>query len=386
MLNFEFKNPTKIIFGKGEIKKIAQEIPANAKVLMLYGGGSIKTNGIYEQVKDALKDFEVIEFGGIPANPEYEVLLEALQIIKTENITFMLAVGGGSVIDGTKFLSSAALYEGDTPWDILKNAIKTNVGLPFGTVLTLPATGSEMNSGSVITREETKEKLGMGGPGLFPQFSILDPEVVKSIPHRQLANGITDAFTHVLEQYMTYPTGATLQDRFAESIMQTLVEVAPIITVDPSDYDAAANFMWCCTMALNGLIQKGVPGDWAVHAMGHELTAQFGIDHARTLAVIAPSHYRYNFNSKREKLAQYGKRVWGITEGDTDAIAKAAIYKTEEFFKSLGIDTRLSDYTKDYNGTAQAISKRFTERGWTGLGEHKTLSPSDVEKIVEMSY
>jgi NADP-dependent alcohol dehydrogenase len=386
MLNFEFKNPTKIIFGKGQIEKIAQEIPANAKVLMLYGGGSIKKNGIYEQVKSALKNFEVVEFGGIPANPEYEILMDALKVTKSENITYMLAVGGGSVIDGTKFLSAAALYKGDSPWDILKNAIKTETGLPFGTVLTLPATGSEMNSGSVITRKETQEKLGMGGPGLFPAFSILDPEVVKSIPQRQLANGITDAFTHVLEQYITYPTGAALQDRIAESIMQTLVEVAPVITNDPSNYDAAANFMWCCTMALNGLIQKGVPTDWAVHAMGHELTAQFGIDHARTLAIIAPSHYRYNFESKREKLAQYGKRVWGIVEGDTDAVAKAAIYKTEEFFKSLGIATKLSDYTNDYEGTAQKIAERFTKRGWMGLGEYKRLTPDDVEKIVEMSY
>ena len=386
MLNFEFKNPTKILFGKGQIEKIASEIPADAKILMLYGGGSIKKNGIYERVKSALKDFKVLEFGGIPANPEYEILLDALKIIKSEKITLLLAVGGGSVIDGTKFLASAACYKGEIPWDILKNAIRTETAMPFGTVLTLPATGSEMNSGSVITRKETMEKLGMGGPGLFPQFSILDPEVVKSIPQRQLANGITDAFTHVLEQYMTYPTGASLQDRFAEGIMQTLVEVAPIITNDPSNYDAAGNFMWCCTMALNGLIQKGVPTDWAVHAMGHELTAQFGIDHARTLAVIAPSHYRYNFESKREKLAQYGKRVWGITEGDTDAVAKAAIYKTEEFFKSLAIDIKLSDYTTDYEGTAQNIAKRFTERGWTALGEHKRLSPDDVEKIIKMSY
>ncbi len=386
MLNFEFKNPTKIIFGKGQITKIATEIPKNAKVLMLYGGGSIKSNGIYEQVKTALKDFEVVEFGGIPANPEYAVLMDALQIIKKEHITYMLAVGGGSVIDGTKFLSSAALYEGNEPWDILKNSIRTDKGLPFGTVLTLPATGSEMNSGSVITRAETQEKLAMGGPGLFPEFSILDPQVVKSIPQRQLANGITDAFTHVLEQYMTYPIGAALQDRFAESIMQTLVEVAPRIIANPSDYEAAANFMWSCTMALNGLIQKGVPTDWAVHAIGHELTAQYGIDHARTLAVIAPSHYRYNFNAKKEKLAQYGERVWGINEGDTDAKAKAAIVKTEEFFHSLNIATKLSDYTKDYEGTAQKIAARFTERGWVALGEHKTLTPADVEKIVEMSY
>jgi NADP-dependent alcohol dehydrogenase len=386
MLNFEYMNPTKIIFGKGQIPNLTKEIPKDAKVMLLYGGGSIKGNGIYEQVKQALQDFEVIEFSGIPANPEYEILLDALKIIKSENITFMLAVGGGSVIDGVKFLSSAALYEGGEPWDILKKSIRTEKGLPFGTVLTLPATGSEMNSGSVITRKETKEKLSMGGPGLFPLFSILDPQVVQSIPQRQLANGITDAFTHVLEQYMTYPTEAFLQDRISESILQTLVEIAPRVMKNPSDYVAASNFMWSCTMALNGLIQKGVPTDWAVHAMGHELTAMYGIDHARTLAVIAPSHYHYNFEAKKEKLAQYGKRVWNIELASVEETAKAAIEKTVEFFQSLGIDTKLSDYTSDYNGTAEKISQRFTERGWLGLGEHKTLAPSDVEEIVKMSY
>lgn len=386
MLNFEYMNPTKIIFGKGQIANLEKEIPKNAKVLMLYGGGSIKANGIYEQVKLALRGFEVIEFGGIPANPEYEILMEALKIIKAEKITYMLAVGGGSVIDGAKFLSSAALYEGDEPWDILKKSIRTEKGLPFGTVLTLPATGSEMNSGSVITRKATQEKLAMGGPGLFPVFSILDPQVVQSIPQRQLANGITDAFTHVLEQYMTYPIEAFLQDRIAESILQTLIEIAPRIIKNPADYNAAANFMWCCTMALNGLIQKGVPTDWAVHAMGHELTALFGIDHARTLAIIAPSHYHYNFEAKKEKLAQYGKRVWNIQSTSVEETAKAAIEKTVAFFQSLGIDTKLGDYTADYDGTAEKVSQRFTERGWLGLGEHKTLAPADVEKIIKMSY
>lgn len=386
MLNFEFRNPTKILFGKGQIANLAKEIPAGAKLLMLYGGGSIKQNGIYDQVRTALKGFTVLEFGGIPANPEYEVLLKALKIIKDEKIDFMLAVGGGSVIDGVKFLSSATLYEGDTPWDILEKRIVTTKGLPFGTVLTLPATASEMNSGAVISRHETQEKFSMGGPGLFPQFSVLDPQVVASIPKRQLANGVTDAFTHVMEQYMTYPAGALLQDRIAESIMQTLVEVAPRVIKDPSDYEAAANFMWSCTMALNGLIQKGVPTDWAVHAMGHELTAMFGIDHARTLAIIAPSHYRYNFNGKKEKLAQYAERVWNITSGTLEEKANAGIKATEEFFHSLDINTRLSEYTGEFKGTAQIISKRFTERGWNGLGERKALTPSDVEKIVEMSY
>ncbi|WP_432709302.1 iron-containing alcohol dehydrogenase [Pedobacter sp.] len=386
MLNFEFKNPTKILFGKGQIANMAKEIPQDAKVMFLYGGGSIKSNGVYEQVKNALSAFDVVEFAGIPANPEYAVLMEALNIIKTRNITFMLAVGGGSVIDGVKFLSAAALYEGDEPWDILKNSIRTEHGLPFGTVLTLPATGSEMNSGAVITRKETQEKLSMGGPGLFPVFSVLDPQVVKSIPKRQLANGITDAFTHVLEQYMTYPIGALLQDRFAESILQTLVEVAPRVIKNPGDYEAAANFMWSCTMALNGLIQKGLPGDWAIHAMGHELTAMYGIDHARTLAIILPGHYNYNFEAKKEKLAQYGQRVWGIQAGTTEDMARQAIQKTVDFFHSLEIDTKLSDYTPDYEGTAEKISQRFTERGWLGLGEHKKLSPHDVEKVVKMSY
>ncbi|WP_353139230.1 iron-containing alcohol dehydrogenase [Pseudopedobacter sp.] len=386
MLNFEFKNPTKIIFGKGEIKKIATEIPKDAKVLMVYGSGSIKKNGIYSQVKKTLAEFDFLEFGGIPANPEYSVLLDALDIIKKENINFILAVGGGSVIDGVKFLSSAALYEGNEPWDILTKSIRTYKGIPFGTVLTLPATGSEMNSSSVISRKETKQKLGMGGPGLFPVFSILDPEVVRSIPQRQIANGITDAFTHVLEQYMTYPIGALLQDRFAESIMQTLIEIAPKIISDPSDYNMASEFMWCCTMALNGLIQKGVPGDWAVHAMGHELTALYGIDHARTLAIIAPRHYEYNIGSKKEKLAQYAERIWAIKSGDTLEKANAAIEKTEKFFNSLAIKTRLSEYTDDYTDTGKFVEEAFIKRGLNGIGEHRSLTPADARKIIEMSY
>jgi NADP-dependent alcohol dehydrogenase len=386
MNNFEFKNPTKIIFGKDTIEKLKEEIPADAKVLLLYGGGSIKKNGIYDKVKTALANVDVTEFGGIPANPEYETLMEALKVIKAENITYLLAVGGGSVIDGAKFLSAAALYNGATPWDILSKSIRTEKGIPFGTVLTLPATGSEMNSGAVITRKETKEKLGMGGPGLFPQFSILDPEVIKSIPKRQIANGLADSFTHVLEQYMTYSVDAKLQDRFAESILQTLVEIAPTMMNDEFDYKVASNFMWSCTMALNGLIQKGVPTDWAIHAIGHELTALYGIDHARTLAIITESHYKVNLEDKQEKLAQYAERVWNVSDGTMEEKALAGIEKTTEYFKSLGIDTKLSDYTEDYLGTAEIISKRFEERGWKGLGEKGKVTPALVEKIVTMSY
>jgi len=385
MNNFEYKNPTKIIFGKNTIENLTTEIPVDAKVLMLYGGGSIKKNGIYDQVKKALATVDFKEFGGIPANPEYSILMDALKVIKEEKITYLLAVGGGSVIDGTKFLAAAALYEGSEPWDMFKNKIRPSEGLPFGTVLTLPATGSEMNSGLVVSRKETKEKFSIGGPALFPAFSILDPQVIQSIPQRQLANGITDAFTHVLEQYMTYPAGGLLQDRFAESILQTLVEVAPTVVEDPTNYEAASNFMWSCTMALNGLIQQGVPGDWAIHMMGHELTALFGIDHARTLAIVTPSHYKYNFEAKKEKLAQYAERVWNVTEGSQEDKAYAAIEKTENFFHALGIDTKLSDYTKDYKGTAEEIAKRFKERGWK-LGERQALMPEDAEKIVKMAY
>ncbi len=386
MLNFELVNPVKILFGKGEITKIKKLVPKQANVLLLYGKGSIKKNGVYDQVTQALSGHNTIEFGGIPANPEYAILLEALAIIKKENISFILAVGGGSVIDGAKFLSSAALFEGENPWDILAKRIRTDKGMPFGTVLTLPATGSEMNSGSVISRKETGEKLAMGGPGLFPQFSILDPTVVASIPNRQLANGITDAYTHVLEQYMTYPIGADLQDRFAESIMNSLIETAPKLMDNPSDYTIAANFMWCCTMALNGLIQKGVPTDWAIHAMGHELTALHGIDHARTLAIIAPRHYAYFLENKKEKLAQYGERVWNITEGSLEERAKKAIDKTEYFFQSLDIPTRISEYATDYSETAVKVSSALENRGWTALGEHKNVTPDAVKAIVEASY
>lgn len=387
MLNFEFKNPTKILFGKGEIAKISNEIPKDAKILMIYGGGSIKNNGVYDQVKTALKDYDLHEFGGVPANPEYEVLVNALSFIKEKNINYLLAVGGGSVIDGVKFLSAAANYEGK-PWEILKKPVRTfeGEGMPFGTILTLPATGSEMNSGYVISRRETNEKLSSGGPGLFPQFSVLDPEVIRSIPKNQIANGIADAYTHVLEQYMTSPSSADLQERIAESILISLQNAAPKVMSDDFDYDAAGNFMWCCTMALNGLIQKGVITDWAVHAMGHELTAYYGIDHARTLAVVAPSHYRYNFDAKKGKLAQYAERVWGITEGSTEEKAEQAIVKLEEFFHSLQIQTKLSDYTQDFAGTAERVEKAFTERNWLGLGENKNLTPQDAYKIVEMSY
>ena len=385
MNNFIYQNPTKIIFGDGQIERLSKEIPANSKILMLYGGGSIKKNGVYDQTTEALKNHQIIEFGGVPANPEYEILMEAVEVVKKEKIDFILAVGGGSVIDGAKFISAASTYDGDT-WEMVKTKAKIEDAIPFGTVLTLPATGSEMNSGFVVSRRETKEKLSMGSPLLFPQFSILDPNVINSIPERQVVNGIVDAFNHVLEQYMTYPIGADLQDRFAESILSTLVNDAPKVLENKEDYAAKANFMWSCTMALNGLISQGVPTDWAVHAMGHELTALYGIDHARTLAIIGIPHYKHNFEAKKEKLAQYAERVWGITEGSLEDKAKQAIDKTEEFYHSLGVKTKLSEYAENIEKTAETIEQRFTERGWSGIGENQIVTPQDARKILEMSY
>ena len=385
MLNFELYNPTNLVFGKGQIEKLPTLVPQGAKILLAYGGGSIFKNGIHEQVINNLKGFEIVEFSGIEPNPHFETLMKAVSIIKEQKIDFILAVGGGSVIDGVKFISAAVNFEGN-PIDILQKRllIKENA-VPFGTVLTLPATGSEMNSGAVVTIEATQEKLAFGGSALFPKFSICDPTVIESLPKRQLQNGVVDAYTHVMEQYLTYPHEGYLQDRIAEGILQTLIEIGPKVVENPKDYALASNFMWSCTMALNGLIQKGVPSDWATHMIGHELTALYGIDHARTLSIIAPSLYKVMFETKKAKLAQYGKRIFNL-EGTEDEIANEAINKTVEFFHKMGMQTKLSEYTEDYNKTADFIVNRFEERGWKGLGEKQNITLEKVREIVEMSY
>ena len=387
MNNFDLYNPVNYVFGKGQIAKLSELTPKNTKILIAYGGGSIFKNGVYDQVKAALDGYEILEFGGIEPNPKYETLMKAVEIIRTEKIGFILAVGGGSVIDGVKFISAAVNYEGDAA-DILRKKILFKEGsnvIPFGTVLTLPATGSEMNSGAVVTINATQEKLTLGGSALFPKFSIVDPTVITSLPKRQLQNGVVDAFTHVMEQYLTYPHDAYLQDRFSESILQTLIEIGPEVVENPSDYKLASNFVWSATMALNGLIQKGVPSDWATHMIGHELTALYEIDHARTLAIIAPSLYRVMFETKKDKLAQYGKRVWNLT-GSTDEIAEKAIEKTVAFFHTMGMKTKLSENAENYEKTADFIVNRFEERGWKALGEKQNITLEKVREIVEMSY
>ena len=381
MYNFEYQNPVKIIFGKGEIAKVGANIPAGSKVLITYGGGSIFKNGVYDQVKASIKGFDVVEFGGIEPNPHYETLMKAVDLVKKEKITFLLSVGGGSVIDGTKFIAAAACYKNGDPWDILSKRALVEDAIPHGTVLTLPATGSEMNSGAVITRVETTEKLSFMSPKVLPLFSVLDPETIFSLPDKQIANGIVDAFVHVIEQYLTFPVNAPIQDRFAESILKTLIEEGPKVLANKTDYDAAANFMWSATMALNGLIGAGVPQDWATHMIGHELTAYHGIDHARTLAIVLPGVMHINRNQKKDKILQLGERVWGVLDGTDDERINETIKRTVEFFESVGIQTKLPDYSVPTE-TIDTICTRFEKRRYK-LGEKANIGPEEIRLILE---
>jgi len=383
MQNFEYVNPVKILFGKGQIAKLPDEIPPEALILMTYGGGSIKRNGVYDQVTAALKGRRVLEFGGIEPNPTYETCMQAVEIVRREGVNFLLAVGGGSVVDGTKFIAAAARFEGE-PWDILAKGAAVKSAAPLGVVLTLPATGSEMNTFAVISRQSTAEKLAFGSPAVYPKFSILDPETTFSLPPRQVSNGIVDAFAHVLEQYLTYPANAPLQDRMAEAILLTLIEEGPKTLANPADYDSRANVMWCATMALNGLIAVGVPQDWTTHMIGHEITALHGLDHAQTLAITFPGTLAVRRGAKREKLLQYAARVWGIRDGGEDERIEGAIAKTREFFESVGVKTRLSDYGLTRDTIAQ-VAARFEKRGWKGIGERGDIGPREVEAILACS-
>ncbi|HRU01597.1 MAG TPA: iron-containing alcohol dehydrogenase [Victivallales bacterium] len=332
MENFVFQNPTEIIFGKDSIKEIKTRIDKNAKILFLYGKGSIKRNGVYDQVKKTLRKYHVYEFPGIEANPEYETCLNALQLVKSKKINFILAVGGGSVIDAGKFIAAAACFNGKNYWDILRTAgANLKQALPIGTILTLPATGSEANGNSVISRKETKEKLYFSAQCVFPKFSVLDPETTYSLPRKQLRNGIIDSFVHVMEQYMTFPVNALIQDRFAENIAQTLIELSPKILNSKRDYNSRANFMWLTTLSLNNLISCGVPQDWATHMIGHELTALYGLDHAETLAIILPGVWRFKIKNKAKKLKQFGKRIFNLQS------PISTISAVEKFFHSVGM-------------------------------------------------
>lgn len=376
MENFEFYNPTKIVFGKGEISKLAELVSAE-KVLLLYGTGSIKTNSVYDQVINALKGKKLFEVAGVRPNPTYEKAMEAVNLIRREGIEFILAIGGGSVLDSAKFISLAVPYQGEA-WDILTNRdLNYTSAVPFGSVLTLAATGSEMNCFFVISRGE--DKLSAGHPLVYPKFSILDPLTTMSLSDRQVGNGIVDAFVHVMEQYLTFDAKAPLQDRFAEATLKTLIEEGPK-SLKTKDYDSRANHMWCATMALSGVFGVGIPHDWSTHMIGHELTALYGIDHARTLALVFPSMMWEMRKEKFAKIKQYGERIWNISVNNDEDVKKV-IQATSKFFVEMGLPVTF----KDYNIGPEVVAKvthRFERRGFEPLGETQGVSLEKIQAVL----
>ena len=383
MRNFNFQNPTRILFGRGQIENIADEIPADARILLVAGSGSIRENGVFEQVTKALAGRTVHEFWGISPNPDIAALVPALSIVRQESIDFVLAVGGGSVIDGAKLIAAAARTEVE-PWSILAKGARVTGALPIGVVLTLPATGSESNGAAAISNKETGQKLVFVSPLCFPRFAVLDPETTFSLPPRQVSNGIADAFVHVLEQYLTYPAGGALSDRLAEALLLTLKEQGPHALTDPQNYEVRANLMWAASLALNGLIGQGVPQDWTTHHIGHELTALYGLDHARSLAVVLPAVLEARRQQKAEKLLQFGARVFGISGSAEAEVIDTTIAQTVAFFESLGIPTRLSAYGIGEEAIPQIVAKLKANRRLR-MGERLDITPDAAGKILSLA-
>ncbi|MCU9945958.1 iron-containing alcohol dehydrogenase [Pseudomonas sp. PDM13] len=378
MRNFTFYNPTRIHFGEGQIDKLAREIPAGSRVLVTHGGGSIFQNGVWQQVEQALAGYALTRFAGIEANPQFDTLVKATELARREGCDFILAVGGGSVIDGSKFIAAALCHDGD-PLDLLTGT-RAKAAVPMGCVLTLAATGSESNPHGVVTHVTRQEKLPFSSPLLYPRFAILDPRTTFSLPARQIGNGVVDAFVHTLEQYLTYPADAPLQDRQAEGLLLTLIEEGPKALANPEDYAVRANLMWCATQALNGLLGCGVPQDWATHMIGHELTALYHLDHAQTLAVVLPALLAERREPKRAKLAQYAERVWGLT-GDEDTRIDGAIAATRDFFEAMGVPTRLADHGLDAEAIPQVLAQ-LERQGMTALSERRDLDLEASERIL----
>ncbi|OEC44854.1 iron-containing alcohol dehydrogenase [Aeromonas sp. DNP9] len=379
MYNFQYANPTRICFGEEQIASLPELIPPGSRLLVLYGGGSIKQNGVYEQLTRALEGVTWQEFSGIGANPRFELLMEAVAQVKRECIDFLLAVGGGSVVDGTKFVAAAACYEGDDPWDICGKQASVHKALPMGCVLTLPATGSESNPTSVVSRGDVK--ISFRSPLVQPQFAVLDPATTYSLPPRQTGNGVVDAFVHIAEQYLTFPVGGEVQDRLAEGLLQVLVENGPKALAEPTNYQVRANLMWAASLALNGLIGCGVPQDWASHAIGHQLTALYGLDHGQSLAVVLPSLLRERASQKQDKLAQFAERVWHSTREDKALRIEEAIIRTEQFFQKMGLGTRLADYGLS-ESCIPAVCSNLKRVGRTALGEQQDIDPDRVARIL----
>lgn len=387
MNNFSLHTPTRVLFGKGQIAQLREQLPADARILITYGGGSVVRSGLLAQIRNELADMVVFEFGGIEPNPTYETLMKAVAVVRDEKVNFLLAVGGGSVLDGTKFIAAAAPYDhSKDPWHILQTSgSEVRDAVPLGTVLTLPATGSEMNMAAVINRTSSGDKLPFFSPLVIPRFAVLDPVLTYTLPERQVANGVVDAFVHIVEQYLTYPVNAKVQDRFAEGLLLTLIEEGPKALVEPENYDVRANIMWSATMALNGLIGAGVPQDWATHMLGHELTALYGIDHAQTLATVLPALLVAKQQQKREKLLQYAARVWGLSQGSEQQRIDGAIAATRAFFEQMGVKTRLRDYGISELATETLIAK-LTEHGMTALGEHGDIDLAMSRQIYQAAW
>lgn len=382
MLNFSYCNPTRIIFGAGQIAQLGKQVPAGATVLMLYGGGSIKHNGVYAQVTSALAGRRVLEFGGIEPNPGYETLMDAVALARAEKVDYLLAVGGGSVIDASKFVAAAVPFAGE-PWDILAKRAPIESALPLGCVLTLPATGSESNNGAVITRKATHDKLSFLNDKVQPLFAILDPRVTLSLPPKQVSNGVVDAFVHVVEQYLTYPVDAPVQDRFAEGLLLTLIEQGPRALAEPGNVDVRGNIMWAANLALNGLIGCGVPQDWATHMLGHELTALYGIDHARSLAIVLPAMLSVRKAAKRDKLLQYAQRVWGLRGEDADALIDQAIVCTRDFFVQMQVPVKLADYRLGAEAI-DAVCAQLEKHRMVKLGERRDVTLDISRQVLEL--
>ena len=376
MNNFTFQNPTKLLFGKGMIDKLPEQLSKDKRIMITFGGGSVKKNGVYDQVINALNGYDFIEFWGIEPNPTIETLRKAIILGKEKKVNFLLAVGGGSVIDGTKLIAAGLLYEGDA-WDIVKKGHEKNT-IPLGTVLTLPATGSEMNAGAVISCLATNEKFAFGSNN--PVFSVLDPETTFTLPDYQIACGVADTFVHTMEQYMTTAGQSRLMDRWAEGILSTLIEIAPGVKSNKKNYAQMADFMLSATMALNGFISMGVTEDWVTHMIGHELTALHGITHGETLAIVLPGTLRVLKEQKKEKLIQYVERIWGITEGDDNERVDRAIEKTEDFFRSIGLVTRLSEKNIGEE-TIMEVQRRFNERK-VAFGENGNVTGDVAAQIL----
>lgn len=382
MLNFSYRNPVKVVFGTGTVAQLAKEVPASSRVLVTYGGGSVKSTGTLAEVLAALAGRHVVEFGGIEPNPSYETMMRALDVVRAENIDYLVAVGGGSVMDGSKFLAAAARHDGDA-MDILTSRGRcVKDALPLGVVVTLAATGSETNNGGVLTHLATHAKTAFSSPLLFPRFAIMDPAKTLTLPPRQVANGVVDAFVHVVEQYLTYPVDARIQDRFAEGILLTLIEEGPRALSEPGNTDVRANLMWAASQALSGLIGAGVPQDWSTHMLGHELTAAHGLDHAQTLAIVLPAMLAERRVPKRDKLLQYADRVWGLREGSEDARIDAVIARTRQFFESLGVPTRLSAYGIGAEALPHLVSQ-LEAHGMTQLGERREITLDVSRRVLE---